>query len=68
MTYEEHLFLSKYLFNKTVEAKKKLNYILSTHELLDYEDMEERRKKFYEELAYILLKNLKIDLKNHPPF
>ncbi len=68
MTHEEHMFLSKYLFDKTISVKKYLMQPLATHELLSYKQLDKERRDFYENLAYTLILNLKIDFKNHPPF
>lgn len=68
MTHEEHMFLSKYLFDKTLEVKKHLKQPISLYEFLEYKQLDNERRKFYEELAYVLIRGLKIDFKNHPPF
>ncbi len=68
MTLEEHMFLSKYLFDKIVEVKREQRIPLEVYELLQYKFLEVERRKFYESLAHKLITNLKIDFKNHPPF
>lgn len=68
MKYEDHIFLAKYLFDKTVETKKQLKQSLTLNELRGYKLIDDERRKFYEELAVKLIKGLKIDFKNHPPF
>ena len=49
MTLEEHMFMSKYLFNKTVEVKMKLKHPLADHELMNYKQIDDGWRKFYEE-------------------
>lgn len=61
MTLEEHMFLSKYLFEKTVDTKKMLHHPLATHELQGYDKLGKERRDFYENFAYVLNRGLKIN-------
>lgn len=68
MTLEEHMFFSRYIFEKIGEVKRKLKMPLEPYELHRYENLSKKRREVYEQLAYVLITNLKIDFKNHPPF
>lgn len=68
MKYEDHMFLTKYFFNKSIELKKKLKLPLQVHECVQFKDLEPKWRNYYEKLGYKIGTDFKLDPETYLPF
>ncbi len=68
MTGEEHLFLTKYIFESIVGMKKKLNLPLQAHECVTFKDLAPKWRNYYEKLSYKIGKDYKLNPEDYLPF
>lgn len=68
MTGEEHLFLTKYLFESGVALKKSLRIALQTHECVDFKNLEPKWRNYYDKLSYKIGTDFKLKPETYLPF
>lgn len=68
MTGEEHLFLSKYIFESSVALKKSIRIPLQTHECVEYKNLDPKWREYYETLSYKIGTDFKLKPETYLPF
>lgn len=66
--YTEQTFIAKYIFDRNVKLKKKLNLPLQVHECFHFQDLASNWREFYEKLSTELEKDFKLDPEKFLPF